>query len=460
MRGRVVSGFLVLFTVASTAVGVFACGELKEAPDADAGPDAGQGPLDGDAPDGKTTPSDGGTDGAPLDPDVVKVPVGTTTIAGSLSIAADETGDVSLAWLDTPSAQRHLHIARIAGNEDPPRIIVPSDTPLESNAVSVGQAVSTFSTSKGCFGVVWGQAGSLRVAAIGADAKPGTSSVFATVTVGAIPRLSQVRTAPTTSSEVLVVWSDVARYGADLGGAVRAGTLGFAGCVPGTATLDTQPFGTTDVPYQAPPAGAPEVAVTRVLGSFHAAFQKPTTPTILGVDRRTRTGGAFSAASEVDDGGTVTAGGSVGIAANGADVMVAYYRRTSDTVGDLVVKTLDAAGATKGETVLEQSVLIGMAAATYLEAARLAMVTTPKGAVIAAAFARDALTSELRIYRADATAPGGFRSLLLDTNVFGPKGGGDAHPLVDIAADGAGRVHVAWRSGSGARNLTYARLPP
>lgn len=459
MRRRGVSLLLVLFTVASGAAGAFACGELKSAADGDAGPDAGERPLDGATSDGTTTSSDGGSDGPPVAPDVVKVPVGTTTIAGSVSIAADETGDVALAWLDTPSAQRHLHITRIAGNEDPPRIVVPSDTPLESNAVSLGQAVSAFSTGKGCFGVVWGQAGALRAATVGVDARPGTSSVFATVTAGAVPRLSQVRTTPS-GNEVLVVWSEVARYNADIGGVVRAGTLGFAGCVPGAVTLDAQPFGTADVPYRAPPAGAPEVAVTRLVGSFHAAFQKPTTATILGVDRRTRTGGAWSAASEVDDGGTVTAGGSVGIASNGADLMVAYYRRTSDTVGDLVVKTLDAAGTSKGEAVLERDVLIGMAAATYLEAARLAMVTTPKGAVIAAAFARDALTSELRVYRADATAPGGFRSLVLDTNVFGPKGGLDAHPLVDIAADAAGRVHVAWRSGSGAKNLTYARLPP
>ncbi len=439
---------------------LFACGELKVADDAGAGQDAAATMADADAPDAAS--SDAASDSRVPETAFVKVPVGTTTIAGSLSIAADDTGDVSLAWLDTPSAQRHLHITRIAGNEDPPRIIVPSDTPLESNAISLGQAVSTFTTAKGCFGVVWGQAGSLRVAAVGADATPGGSSVFATIGAGPVARLSQVRTAPGAAGEVLVVWSEVARFGADTGSILRAGTLGFGGCMPGIVAIDTLAFGTADVPYQPRPSGAPEVAVTRDLGSFHAAFQKPTTPTILGVDRGTRVGGACNAASasEVDDGGTVTAGGSVGITPNGPDLMVAYYRRTSDTVGDLVVKTLDSAGAPKSETVLERGVLIGMSAATSLEAARLAMATRSSGAIIAAAFARDAVTSELRVYRADKTAPGGFRSQLVDTDVFGPKGGGDAHPLVDVATDGAGRIHLAWRSGSGTRRLTYTRLPP
>lgn len=437
---------------------LFACGDLKVADDAGAGQDAAATPPDADAPDGVS--SDAASDSKVPEPAGVKVPVGTTTIAGSLSIAADETGDVSLAWLDTPSAQRHLHIARIAGNEDPPRIIVPSDTPLESNAISLGQAVSTFTTAKGCFGVIWGQAGSLRVAAVGADATPGGSSVFATVGAGPVARLSQVRTAPGAAGEVLVVWSEVARFGADTGSILRAGTLGFGGCTPGIVAIDPLAFGTADVPYQPPPSGAPEVAVTRAGGSFHAAFQKPTTATILGVDRRTRAGGAWNAAAEVDDGGAVTAGGSVGVTTNGTDIMVAYYRRTSDTVGDLVVKTLDSAGAAKDETVLERGVLIGMSATTSLEAARLAVATRSGGAVVAAAFARDAVTSELRVYRADKTAPGGFRSQLVDTDVFGPKGGGDAHPLVDVATDGAGRIHLAWRSGSGTRRLTYTRLPP
>ena len=53
----------------------------------------------------------------------------------------------------------------------------------------------------------------------------------------------------------------------------------------------------------------------------------------------------------------------------------------------------------------------------------------------------------------------GFRSELVDTNVFGPRGTGDAHPLLDAAVDASGRIHVAWRSGV-SKAITYARLPP
>jgi hypothetical protein len=140
-------------------------------------------------------------------------------------------------------------------------------------------------------------------------------------------------------------------------------------------------------------------------------------------------------------------------------MVFAYYRRTTDTLADLVVTTI-APGSPRKEAVLETGILAGMSAATNLEAARLAIASRSLlGPVIAAAFARDAQTSEVRIYRADTTAPNGFRSELLDTDVFGPKGAGDGHPLVDVATDGSDRIHVAWRSGA-TKHLTYARLEP
>jgi hypothetical protein len=440
-----------------------ACGDLKVADspiEAGTTPEAGEQPRPGDPlPDGAIPKKDASTD-APGE-GVEKVPVVTSAvIAGSISITADETGEVALAWLDTPSAQRHLHVARIAGGENPPRVEVLSDTALESNANSLGQAVSAFTTAKGCFGVMWGQAGLLRVASVAADAKPGPSSVAATISAGAIARLSQVKTAPDGASGALFVWSELARYNGDATGVFHAATLDFTGCSPGTVTIDADPLSTGTLAYQAPPAGAPELALTRSANGFHAAVQEDATGTIRDVAHRARTGSTWSAADSVDDGGTVTAGGSVGIAPNGAGLAVVYYRRTSDTVGDLVVANLSATGTRTGETVLEKDVLIGVAAATYLEAARVAIVGRSKGgAVIAAAFARDAMTSELRVYRADAAAPGGWRSELLDSNVFGPRGGGDAHALVDVTSDPSGHIHVAWRTGT-TKAVTYARLPP
>lgn len=446
----------------SLALAVLACGELKVADSAGGGdpPDGALPSPDAEQPDAPGAPHpDAGSDAKA--PSIVKVPVVNEAItAGSLSVIADESGEVALAWLDTPSAQRHLHVARIAGAEEPPRVAVLSDTPLESNASSLGQAVSVFTPAKACFGVTWGQAGLLRVAAVGADAKPGASSVLATISAGPIARLSQVKTTPDGAGGALVAWSELARFSADATGVFHAATLGFAGCAPGAVSVDADPLSTGALPYQAPPAGAPELALARATGAFHAAIQENGGGTILDVAHRARAGAGWGAASPVDDGGTVTSGGSVGIAENGTGLAVAYYRRTSDTIGDLVVASVGPTGVRTGETVLEHDVLIGVAAATYLEAARLAIVGRgPKGPVLAAAFARDGQTSELRIYRADASAPGGYRSELLDTNVFGPRGGGDAHALVDVTADAAGRIHVAWRSGT-SKAITYARLPP
>ena len=442
-----------------------ACSDLKVA---DSGGDGG-GPGGNDAAaqsdadvsnDASTMPGkDSGTDAkAPV---TIKVPViVSAVIAGSISIAVDDTGEAALAWLDTPSAQRHLHIARIAGGEEPPRVEVLSDTPLESNASSLGQAVAAFTPTKGCFGVLWGQAGALNVAAVGSDAKPGASSVFATISAGAVARLSQVRAAPDDAGGALVAWSELARYGGDASGVFHTGALPFTGCAAGTPSLDADALSTGTLAYQAPPAGAPELALTRTGGVFHAALQQTVSGTILGVAHRARAAATFDAAGSVDDGGTVTAGGSVGIAGNGANLAIAYYRRTTDTLADLVVATVTPAGVKTGETVLEHDVLAGVASNTYLEAARLAVASRTGGsAVIAAVFARDAMTSELRVYRADAKAPGGFRSELVDTNVFGPRGTGDAHPLLDAAVDASGRIHVAWRSGV-SKAITYARLPP
>ena len=393
-------------------------------------------------------------------PTTIEVPISNDTlIAGSLSIASDGDGRVSIAWLDTPSAQRHLHVALVAGHEEPPRVEVISDTALESNAISLGQAVSTFAPSKGCFGLVWGQAGTLQVAKIGDDAKPGASSVLATMSAGPIPRLSQVQTAVGSANDVLVAWSEVARFNADAAGTFHAATLAFAGCTPGATTIDAEPLA-GGLPFQPVPAGAPEIAVARSGGVSHAAFQTATGATPLGVSHRERAGAAWSSAASVDDGGSVTAGGSIGVAAaDGGGMVFAYYRRTSDTLADLVVTTVTSGGS-REETTLEKGVLAGMSAATNLEAARLAVASRSLlGPVIAAAFARDAQTSEVRVYRADKTAPNGFRSELLDTNVFGPKGAGDGHPLVDLAVDGSDRIHVAWRSGA-SKHLTYARLQP
>jgi hypothetical protein len=354
-----------------------------------------------------------------------------------------------------------LHVARIAGGEDPPRLVVTSDTPLEAAATFVGQAVSAFTPAKGCFGVVWGQAGTLRIAPVAADAKPTPESTFATVGAGPVARLSQVRTATDAAGQAVIAWSEVSRFQGDTAGLFRSASLGFSGsCVPGAATIDGDVLSTGALPYVAPPAGAAELALTYAGSGFRAAVQTNASGTVFGVDQRARTAGGWGAGTPVDDGGTVTAGGSVGIAPNGADLAVAYYRRTSDTTGDLVVATLGPGGVRTGETVLEKSVLIGTAATTNLEAARLAIAgRATGGAVIAAVFARDATTSELRVYRADKAAPGGFRSELLESGVFGPRGGTDAHPLVDVAADGSGRIHVAWRSGV-AKGIGYARLPP
>lgn len=215
--------------------------------------------------------------------------------------------------------------------------------------------------------------------------------------------------------------------------------------------------------YLPPPAGAPEIALARIAGSWRAALQESKSPTVLGVDHRARITPTWAAATEVDDGGTVTAGGGLGIAPNGADLAMVYFRRTSDTVGDLVVANVSATtGVRTGETVLEHGVLIGMAASTYLEAARAAIAGragATDSLVVAAAFARDATNSELRVYVADKGAPGGFRSQLVESGVFGPKGGSDGHPLLDVALDASGRAHIAWRSG-GTKAIAYARLVP
>ena len=454
-----VRGLLALALAVGAASTFGGCGELKTGI-APAGQDGGT-PAEGEDTSGL---EDGGAEGrkdSSVKPDLssVKVPIeNDTLIAGSLSIASDADGRVSLAWLDTPSAQRHLHVALVAGDENPPRVIVTSDTALESNAISLGQAVSTFAPSKGCFGLVWGQAGMLNVAKISGDAKPGPSSVLATMSEGPIARLSQVRTAVGAGNDVLVAWSEVARFNGDATGTFHSASLRFAGCTPGTTTIDDVPLA-EGLPHQSAPAGAPEVAVAHADGAFHAAFQRTSGGSVLGTIHRTRGAGDWSSATTVDAGGTVSAGGSIGVTGAAGATVFAYYRRTSDTLADLVVTTIGP-GASRKETVLETGILAGMSAATSLEAARLAIAHRPLlGPVIAAVFARDAQTSELRIYRADKTAPNGFRSELFDTNVFGPKGGGDAHPLVDVATDGSDRIHVAWRSGA-TKHLTYARLEP
>ena len=462
MRARGPSSALATMAVCGAMLAPAACGTLKIADTDDAS--TGEG---GPSPSPEEPTDGGGSKDAAADaldakaPAVVTLPVvNAAIIAGSLSIVADDAGEVALAWLDTPSAKRHLHIARIAGGEDPPRIAVLSDTPLESMAVSIGQAVAAFSPAKGCFGVLWGQSGVLNVAAVAADATPGPTSIFTTVTAGPIPRLSQVRAVPDGAGGALVAWSDVARFGSDATGVFHSGALGFAGCAPGAVTIDADPISTGALGYKPPPAGAPELAVARVTTGLHAAFEQTESAAILGVAHRARAGSAWGAATSIDDGGTVNAGGSIGIASSGSGFAVAYYRRSSDTLADLVVATLDGAGARVSETILEHDVLTGMAAATYLEVTRLSIVSRgTRGPVIAAAIARDAMTSELRAYRADPAAPGGYRSELLDTGVFGPRGAVDGHPLVDLAADAAGRVHVAWRSGA-TKALTYARLPP
>ena len=445
------------------AFGAWACSDLKVAV-VDGDEDAGEaGPrADGAVPD-QSTPDGGGADQRVPGDTVQKLAVAPSTVlSGALSIATDSAGEVVLAWVETPSAQRHLHVARIAGSETPPRLVITSDTALEAIASPVGQAVSVFAPSKGCFGVVYGQSSVLHVASIAADAKPTPDSTLATASAGAVPRLSQIKSATDGAGNVIVGWSEVARYGGDAPGVFRAAALGFdTGCVPGTPTLDADPLSASALAYVAPPAGAAELAVTYASGAFRSALQTTTTAPAFGVEQRTRAGATWNAATAIDDGGAVTAGGSVGIAPNGTDLAIVYYRRKSDTIGDLVVAKVGADGVRTSETVLESSVLIGTAAATNLEAARAAIAgrTTGGGAVVAAAFARDAKTSELRVYRADAKAPGGFRSELVETGVFGPMGGQDGHPLLDLGVDGAGRIHVAWRSGA-TKAIGYVRLPP
>ena len=442
-------------------VALGACSDLKVA--VVDGDDGGLPTSDGGAPDQLAPGADGSPDQlAPPTPTVVKLPVAPSTVfAGALSLTADAAGEVAIAWMETPSAQRHLHIARVAGGEDPPRVAITSDTALEAAASPVGQAVTVFSPSKGCFGVVWGQSSVLHVAPIAPDAKPSPESMLAAVSAGAVPRLSQVRAATDGAGLALVVWSELARYGGDATGIFRSASLGFDGqCAPGVVTVDANPLSGGPLPYVAPPASAAELAVTRASGAFRVALQTSTSGTAFGVEQRARAGASWSAATVIDDGGAVTAGGSVGIAPSGGDLAIAYYRRTSDTLGDLVVAKVGADGVRTGETVLETSVLIGTAAATTLEGARAAAAgRAGGGAVIAAAFARDANTSELRVYRADAAAPGGFRSELVESGVFGPRGGSDGHPLLDVAVDGAGRIHVAWRSGA-SKAIGYARLLP
>ncbi len=446
------------------ALGAGACADLRVAVvDGDDAGDAGP-RADGALAD-QSAPDDGGAADqvAPPPGTVEKLLVAPSTVlSGVVSLAADSAGDVVMAWVETPSAQRHLHIARIAGAENPPRLVITSDTALEAVASPVGQAVAVFSPSKGCFGIVYGQSSVLRIAPIAADARPTPQSTLAAVSAGVLPRLSQIKSATDGAGNVVLAWSELARYGGDAAGLFRGAALGFdASCVPGVPVLDADPLSGASLAFVAPPAGAAELAVTHAAGAFRAALQATTTAPAFAVEQRTRAGTSWSAATAVDDGGAVTAGGSVGIAPNGAGLAVAYYRRTSDTVGDLVVAKLGADGFRTGEAILEKSVLIGTAAATSLEGARVAIAgrTLKGGAVIAAAFARDAKTSELRVYRADSTAPGGFRSVLVETGVFGPMGGSDGHPLLDVAVDGIGRIHVAWRSGT-TKAVGYLRLPP
>src|SRR6185312_12237243 len=130
----------------------------------------------------------------------------------------------------------------------------------------------------------------------------------------------------------------------------------FSGCVPGVVAVDADPLSSGALPFVAPPAGAAELAVTRASGGFRSAVQVNVAGAIFGVDQRARAQTGWSQGTPVDDGGAVTAGGSVGIAPNGADLVVAYVRRTSDTNGDLVAASLGPTGARTGESLLEQNV--------------------------------------------------------------------------------------------------------